>query len=167
MTETVYTKKSGSVREFLARQKSQPITPLADNKAVALDEFSADSHIQLEEIISGALSKFGVVWIGLKAAIRPIKDSHRNGFWYEEYMAMVCHVLFSNIPIEERINWLSVFLNRSKNNVKSLLALHYHLNYADVNYSEVNYCDFYADINRQVSVYFKKYYKYQPDFKYQ
>lgn len=130
--------------------------------------FLLETHESLEIIISDFLKKWGCDFDRLKNERPIIKDSIDHEIWYEEYAAIICHLLFCHLPIYAKIEWISTFLNRSLKEVNYLLGIHYHRFYNFKKQSDLNdlYPDCYHDMSWEIAEYFSRYYKYEHSYKY-
>lgn len=130
--------------------------------------FLLETHESLEIIISDFLKKWGCDFDRLKNERPIIKDSLDDEIWYEEYAAIVCHLLFCHLPIYAKIEWISTFLNRSLKEVNCLLGIHYNRFFNFKKQSNLNdlYPDCYLDLSWKIAEYFSRYYKYEHSYKY-
>lgn len=131
--------------------------------------FLLEEHTSLEALIEIILKSYGVDWSILKKGVIKQMDSNGNEYWYEEYLAMICHSIYCGLPINNRLEWLSKFLNRSINGIEKLLGIHYTEYYGHVGdgwHRDDFYMDFYCDICYKIIEYFKRYYKFDYSFDY-
>lgn len=128
--------------------------------------FLLETHESLEAIISDQLNQWGISFEKAKEAKQIQKDKNGNNIWYEESLAAVCHTLFCHLPISNKIEWLSAFLNRTIKEINCLLGIHYYMSHTKRQKDNELYPDLYNDLGWVIAPYFVRYYKYEHSYKY-
>lgn len=115
-------------------------------------------HEGLNNLLTDLFKEMRLDWHSLKSKSKNYKNLGFDlDIWGDEYLAIVAACIYQHAPFANRITFVSSFINRTINQVKDLISMHYRRYYAfaeDDNYTEV-FVTFYMHIG----LYFKQLYK--------
>lgn len=119
----------------------------------------------LSRLISQMLNEVHVNWQVLKSKKVVYKNQEFDlDMWDEEYMAVIIACIHQHAPFSNRLDYLSVFCNRTHNQVRALLAVHYKRYYAFV--EDDTYHEVYMNFFIEIGLYFQQWYKTDYGFEY-
>jgi hypothetical protein len=180
-----YTKASEISSELL---KSEELVDISNSSIVKYDEKVSDennyidcvkllwdmeNHDGLNVIISEiCIKEWGVDWIYIRENIRNELVPKYSDIWCEEIMSMICHALWIKIPTDNRIEWLSIFLNRKPAHIRGLLGIYYREMHTtsglwyDHKNNDTSWWEFAGNFDYPLADYFLPYYKFDYTYKY-
>lgn len=134
--------------------------------------WNIDKHEGLMQIISDVCKQWGVDFEYMRFKVRCETIPKYDDVWYEEIMAMVCHAIWIRLPIANRIDWLSGFLNRTSIQVTALLGIYYREmhttkgNWYRWKENDSAWWEWATEFDRPLDDYFLPYYRFDYTYKY-